>query len=64
MGIIPPPSGPIEPAPSTGSEQALSTAERGDAGNRPERPDGGVQHGAVSLTVPPIYIIMLVPIKR
>jgi hypothetical protein len=56
--------GAIEPAPSTGSEQALIAAERGNAGKRPERLDGGVQHMAVSLTVPPTYVIMLVPIKR
>jgi hypothetical protein len=56
MGIIPPPSGRIE--------LALSAAERGNAGKQPERPDGGIQHRVVSSTVPPIYVIMLVPIKR
>ena len=56
MAIIPPPSGPIE--------LALRAAERGNAGKRPERPDGGIQHRAVSSTVPPTYVIMLAPIKR
>jgi hypothetical protein len=56
MGIIPPPSDPIEPA--------RSAAERGNAGKRPERPDGGIRHRAVSSTVPPTYVIMLVPVKR
>ena len=55
MGIIPPPSGPIE--------LALSVAERGNAQKRPERPDGSIQHRAVSSTAPPTYVIMLVPIK-
>ena len=52
MGIIPPPSGRIE--------LALSAAERGNAGKRPERPDGGIQHRAVSSTVPTIYNIYAV----
>ena len=53
---ITPPSGPIEPA--------RSAAERGNAGKRPGRPDGGIRHRAVSSTVPPTYVIMLVSIKR
>ena len=59
MGIMPPPSGPIELDPSNSSGQALSAAERGNAGKQPGRPDGGIRHRAVSSTVPPTYIIML-----
>ena len=56
MGIIPPPSGPIE--------LARSAAERGNAGKRPGRPDGGIRHRAVSSMKLSAYVIMPVPIKR
>jgi hypothetical protein len=44
---------------------ALSAAERGNAGKRPERLDSGISMWAVSFVVPPTYnTYMLLPTMR